>query len=174
MDEAGILTARDMVEMAIQTEQNGSAFYTGAAAQAGSPEMAKLLRWLASQEQEHASVFRTMLTSPERHQPAEQYGGQRSGFVQALLEARVLPDKETGAQRLAAMTGDEEILDFALGFEKDTILFMYEMRDVSSPASRETLDRLIREEKTHVARLLALKHALRHPGDSGPEATAEE
>lgn len=174
MDEAGMFTARDMVEMAIQTEQNGAAFYTAAAARAGSPEAAKLLRWLAGQEQEHEAVFRAMLTSPERHQPAEEYAGQRSGFVQALLEARVLPDKQTGAQRLAAMADDEEILDFALAFEKDTILFMHEMRDVSSPASGETLDRLIREEKTHVARLLALRHTLRYPGDAGPEVTAEE
>jgi len=153
-----------MVEMAIQTEQNGYAFYSAAARQAQSPEAAKLLNWLAGQEQEHEAVFRQMLTAADRHLPSEEYSGQYSAFVQALLESRLLPDKETGAQRLATMTTDDELIDFAIGFEKDTILFMHEMHDMAAPSASETLKRLLAEEKTHLARLKTLRHSLQENG----------
>ena len=58
------------------------------------------------------------------------------------------------------MTEDVQALDFALGFEKDTILFMYEMRDVVAESQRATVDRLIAEEKSHVQRLTDLKSQL--------------
>ncbi|MCD6351128.1 MAG: ferritin family protein [Armatimonadetes bacterium] len=161
MKGTGIFTGRDMVEMAVQTEENGYRFYSAAAEKAASAKAAELLKWLAEQEKEHERVFRTMLAEPERHEPAEEYAGQKAEFMQAILEARLLPDVETGEKKLAQMTSDDEVLEFALGFEKDTILFMYEMREIVSPQSRETVDKLIAQEMGHVAKLVELRTQLR-------------
>lgn len=160
MSEAGVFSSREMVEMAIQTEQNGYAFYVEAASRAKADSVRSLLEWLADQEKQHEEVFRGMLDKPELHIPAEEYAGQREAFVQALLESRVLPDRETGTSRLQQMTEDDQIIQFALGFEKDTILFMVEMRELVAPAGHPTVDRLIAEEKSHVQRLLALRKEL--------------
>ncbi|MCX7599376.1 MAG: ferritin family protein [Armatimonadetes bacterium] len=160
MAEAGVFSSREMVEMAIQTEQNGYAFYTEAASKARADSVRSLLEWLAGQEKQHEEVFRGMLDKPELHIPAEEYPGQREAFVQALLESRVLPDRETGLRSLQRMTEDDQIIQFALGFEKDTILFMLEMRDLVAPAGRDTVNKLIAEEKGHMRRLLDLRKEL--------------
>lgn len=160
MPEAGVFSSREMVEMAIQTEQNGYAFYAEATSKAKADSVRSLLEWLADQEKRHEEVFRGMLDKPELHIPAEEYPGQRAAFVQALLYSRVLPDRETGLKSLAEITDDNQIIQFALGFEKDTILFMYEMRGLVAPAGQETVDKLIAEEKSHVQRLLALRQQL--------------
>jgi rubrerythrin len=160
MATAGVFSSREIVEMAVQTEENGFVFYAGAAGQAQSDAARSLLQWLSEQEKLHEAVFRQMLGQPELHVPSEEYAGQRQGYVQALLQARVLPDAETGARRLAAMTTDDQVIDFALGFEKDTILFMYEMREIVAPAGQETVDKLIAQEKGHVQKLLGLRAEL--------------
>ena len=160
MSTGGIFTANESVQMAIQTEQDGYIFYTAAAETARSGEVKELLQWLAQAEQEHERTFREMLDLTGKEGPREEYPGQKAAYVQALLESRVLPDAETGKAALSAMTEDLQALDFALGFEKDTILFMYEMRDMVPESQRTTVDRLIAEEKSHVRRLTDLKSQL--------------
>lgn len=157
---AGVFSSNEMISMAVQTEQTGYAFYTQAAAEARSPEVRKLLEWLADQERLHERTFTAMLGEESSHRPSEEYAGQKTQYVQTLLDARVLPDPDAGKKALAAMTDDRQAVDFALGFEKDTILFMYEMRDLVTPAQTEAVDRLIAEEKTHVQRLNQVKAQL--------------
>ena len=160
MADAGVFSSHEIVEMAIQTEQSGFQFYLHAADKVASKPVSEMLAWLSRQEAEHERIFRTMQTESDRHMPPEEYEGERAEYVQALLDVRVLPDVETGLARLAAMKEDIEVVDFAIGFEKDTILFMYVMRDMSAPAAGETIDKLIAQEKGHVARLLQLKAQL--------------
>ncbi len=160
MAEAGVFSSQEIVEMAIQTEQSGYQFYFGAAEKVAHKPVADLLRWLAGQEEEHERIFRGMLTEPDRHMPAEEYEGERAEYIKTLLDVRVLPDAETGLARLATMKEDVEVVDFAIGFEKDTILFMYAMRDLSAPTAGETVDKLIAQEKGHLAHLLQMKAQL--------------
>ena len=41
----------------------------------------------------------------------------------------------------------------AMGFEKETMLFFYNLRDIVPSAAHEIVDRVIVEEKTHARRL---------------------
>ena len=45
------------------------------------------------------------------------------------------------------------VLQAAMGFEKDTLLFFYDLREMVSEAERETVSRIILEEKAHLRRL---------------------
>ena len=61
------------------------------------------------------------------------------------------PDK---ALALARQAEDREMaLRAAMGFEKDTLLFFYDLRDMVSEADREAISGVIREEKRHLRRL---------------------
>jgi rubrerythrin len=40
-----------------------------------------------------------------------------------------------------------------MGFEKDTLLFFYDLRDMVSEADQETVSGVIREEQKHLRRL---------------------
>ena len=41
----------------------------------------------------------------------------------------------------------------AMGFEKETLLFFYNLRDLVSDRNQKTIDRIIAEEKSHLRRL---------------------
>jgi rubrerythrin len=161
MPEAGVFTAAEMVDIAIQLEQNGQAFYLEAASRSRNEEVKRLLEFLAKEEQRHENVFRSIQPAESEHRPAEEYPGQKSGFIQALLEERLLPPDQVVHRVLPGLESDAEVLDFALGFEKDTILFYYEMRHLMGGAHREIVDGILEQEKMHVERLRRLCRACR-------------
>jgi len=160
MNTAGVFAGNEIVQMAIQTEEVGNAFYTAAAQAAKSPQVNELLQWLADQELAHKKAFEAMLQDTPSRRPAEEFAGQKGEYIQALLDSRVLPDPGAGTASLAQMSSDLQAIDFALGFEKDTILFLYEMRDIVPDSQTQRVDALIAEEKSHVKRLSDMKAAM--------------
>lgn len=153
-------SAEEVYDIAIQTERNGRAFYEAVAAAAATERIAKLMHYLAEAERAHEVTFRAMKEQSPGHAPRETYEGETLEYINSLLFARVLPDAETGARLVSAMTQDVEALDFALGFEKDTILFLYGMKEVVSEAEGPKIDALIAQEKGHVRLLTELKKDL--------------
>jgi rubrerythrin len=49
-----------------------------------------------------------------------------------------------------------EALHMALGFEKDTLLFYYDLRELMRESDRPIISEIIREEKAHVRRIAGL------------------
>ena len=147
--------AAEVFDMAIQTERDGKAFYLAAAAT--DPEVKKIMAHLADAEAHHETAFRQMKVESTAGAPAESYGGEREEYIQALLQTRVLRDEASAAAAIAEMKQDQEALDFAIAFEKDTILFMFEMRDVLPESEREKMDVLIEQERGHVKLLQQMK-----------------
>ena len=65
----------------------------------------------------------------------------------------------TAAEALAAadrVRTAEEALRMALGFEKDTLIFFYDLREMMPEEDRGIVGEIIREEKAHVRRLARL------------------
>ena len=155
MSEAGAFSAAEMLDIAIQLEQNGQIYYLEAAKRAVDEDAQHLLELLAHEEQRHEQIFRDMRPAEKEHRPAEEYPGQKSEYVQALLEEKLIPSPEI-LDKVLALGSDQEILDFALGFEKDTILFYFEMRHLLGEAQRPLMAEIIAQEKTHVERLLRM------------------
>ena len=149
-----VFTAAEAIEMAMEVEKNGELFYNEVAAQSADSEVKALFEELAIQEQGHYQVFQKMLqgTHPAPELPAAEYD-QYETYVYAALENALFagPDK---ALALARQAEDRETaLRAAMGFEKDTLLFFYDLRDMVNEPDRETISRIIREEKKHVRRL---------------------
>lgn len=149
--------AAEVFDMAIQTERDGKAFYLAAAAAASDPEVKKIMEHLADAEAHHEEAFRKMKVESTAGSPVETYDGERGDYVEALLQTRVLRDENAAVAAIREMKHDQEALDFAIAFEKDTILFMYEMRDVLPETEREKMDVLIAQERTHVKLLQQMK-----------------
>ncbi len=160
MSSLGLFSAEEVYDLAILTEQNGRAFYEAAAKAASTEGVAKLMRELAEAERNHETTFRQMKEASPQHPPRETYAGEEQDYMAALLFSRVLPDEAAGTRAVAAMGNDAEALDFAIGFEKDTILFLYEMRGIVSPEEASKVDALLAQEKTHVRILTKLKQEL--------------
>ena len=161
MPEAGLFSAAELVDMAIQLEQNGQAFYLQASLRAQQPEVQRLLEHLAKQEQHHEQLFRKLQPTEREHRPGQEYPGQKSAYIQALLEERLLPSDQVVNQVLPGLTSDSEVLNFALGMEKDSLLFYYEMRHLLGDAAKPIVKEIIAEEKKHVETLRGLCHLCR-------------
>jgi rubrerythrin len=149
-----IFTAAEAIEMAMEIEKNGEVFYNEVAAKSGASEVKALFEDLAAQERAHYRVFEKMLggVKPSPDLLAIEYEEYQS-YLQAALDNALFagPDK---ALTLARQAEDRETaLRAAMGFEKDTLLFFYDLRDMVSEANRETISGVIREEKAHLRRL---------------------
>ena len=159
MERAGLFSANQMIDIAIQTEQAGRIFYEAAAEHAEDTQVKSLCQWLAGEEQTHEQVFRHMGQQlPPETEPKE-WPAERAEFIDALLGSRFMPSPEQ-AQALVQDMSAQDILDFALNFEKDTIIFFYEMRDMVPDSAVDQVNGTIAEEKAHVSRILKAKAAL--------------
>lgn len=160
MSNLAQFSAEEVYDIAIQTERNGRAFYEAVAAGAREPRIARLMHLLAEAERNHETIFRMMKEESPGHAPRESYAGETLEYINSLLFARVLPDVGAGLKLVAGMKDEREALDFALGFEKDTILFLYGMKEVVSAQESAKVEALIAQEMGHVRLLTQLKRDL--------------
>ena len=147
MAQAALFSTGQMIDIAIQTEQAGRAFYEAAVQHSDEPQVKSLCQWLAEEEQVHERVFHHMGQElPPETEPKE-WPAERAEFIDALLGSRFMPSPEQ-AQALVQDMSAQDILDFALNFEKDTIVFLYEMRDMVPASGVDKVNEIIAEEKS--------------------------
>ena len=153
------LTATEALKWAMEIEENGEAFYTAVAAASGDPDVTAIFEDMAAQERGHYQVFKKMLEATKPDPDLSSVGYEQEEYATylqvALSEALFAgPDKGT---MLARQAKDRETaLRAAMGFEKDTLLFFYDLQDMVSKADRETIAAVIREEKAHLRRLVKM------------------
>ena len=153
-----LFTAAQALEMAMEIERNGETFYNEAAAKSADPEVKALFEDLAIQEQAHYRVFQNMLertdpdAAPSTAYPTAYYDEYKA-YVQVAME-NALFTGPAKALALAEKAEDRETaLRAAMGFEKDTLLFFYDLHDMVSETDREAISSVIREEQKHLRRL---------------------
>jgi len=155
----GIFAAAEALEIAMQIEQNGQVFYNAVAAKATDPGVKKLFEELAAQEQKHYAVFEKMAGAVSRvasPQAPDTERDEYQTYLQAALDNALFagPDK---ALAMAEQARDRQTaLRAAIGFEKDTLLFFYDLREMVSVAEQKAVTGVIQEEKTHLRRLAKL------------------
>jgi rubrerythrin len=149
-----VLTAAEALKWALEIERNGEAFYNAVAAKGVDPEVKALFEDLAAQERGHYQAFQKMLekVKPEPDLSNIEYDEYQTYLQVALAEALFAgPDK---GLTLAKQAQDRETaLRAAMGFEKDTLLFFYDLREMVSEAERRAISDIILEEKAHLRRL---------------------
>lgn len=153
----GLFTAEQALEMAMDIEKNGEVFYNEVASKSTDSEVKALFEDLAAQERGHYRVFQNMLEGLKPAQePSTAYYDEYEAYLSVALDNALFagPDK---ALALAKQAQDKETaLRAALGFEKDTLLFFYDLRDMMSEADQEAVSNVIREEKKHLRRLASM------------------
>jgi rubrerythrin len=142
-------TIEDIRQIAIQIEHNGEDVYRSAARRSDHREMAKILDWLADEEQRHGKWFKSMPTDTKAV-PGEY--SEMAALGRALL--REMVEGKTFSLEGKRLDGADDviaILSQSLGFEEDTILF-YDMLKAFMEDQRDVaqLERIIQEERGHV------------------------
>ena len=154
--------ADEIFEMAEQIERNGARFYRRAAGPAGGEGRDLLLR-LAEMEDDHERTFADMraeLPPAGRQSTAFDPDNEAVLYLQAMADGKVF--RCDPSEALSGQEPMEEILDVAIGLEKDSIVFYQSMKDVvPAAAGKETLDAIIRQEIGHILDLTKQLEALK-------------
>ncbi len=146
-----MFTIGDIRNIAIQIEKNGEETYRKASEIVENPEIKELLVWMADQEEKHAKWF----SSLEADQPLTKEQQELENVGKSLLQDMIKGSTFLLNQdELKNSSTLKEVLDQAVAFEKDTILF-YEflIGFLDEEETIKQLSAIIEEERTHITQL---------------------
>ena len=146
-----MFSLKDIIDIAVQIEQNGERVYRHAAEKIEDPSLRSLLQRLADDETQHAKWFEAL---------TDKVSGTGE-FPEQEKMGRALLQNAIGAQSFTLEDADfssmkkiEDLLKLAIEFEKDTALFYGMLQPlVEDQKTLEQLQAIIREEETHAKRL---------------------
>ena len=147
--------ADEVFEMAEQIERNGGKFYRAAAEKF--PAVRDLLLTLAAMEDEHEKTFADMraeLSGTELEETIFDPDGQAQMYLRVMADGHVFDVKADPVELLATKNAPEDVLKMAIGVERDSIAFYVGLKEaVSSRASKDKVDGIIKEEMGHIVTL---------------------
>jgi len=157
---AVLFSGSELVNIAIGIEKSGLAFYQSLVA-AGKDVMARdVFKYLAEKEEEHVKTFQSLLDTVVEYKPPEVYSEEYSLYLKALVDGAVFADARVSREMAEKASSNAEAIKVGLEAEKDSILFYSVMRNLVPERSREVVDRIIEEEKSHMVELSNLKEKL--------------
>jgi rubrerythrin len=152
-----ILEASDIVELAMELESNGEAFYRAVARNSQAPQLQETFADLADQEVKHREVFAGLReTLRENPLMSSDEWDQYMAYLRATIWSAFFEGADKALAAATEATDAEDAVRLAIGFEKETLLFFYDLRDVVTAGARSAIDEVIAEEKRHLRRLATI------------------
>lgn len=139
-------SVREVIEQAVQTERLGYRFYTDMAERFREDKgLNELFTKLASKEQMHEKTFSDLTTilQPEGLVNWD----EASQYLRAIVESEFFLGKNKALPLMEHIKTVKDAVDFAMGFEKETLLYFYGIRDAVK--EKEVIDEIINEERSH-------------------------
>jgi rubrerythrin len=151
-----LLDVKEILEFAVYIEERGYEFYIGAMKKSSEPKAMELFQYLADEEFKHEKVFQKL---------AEESGGIKGGnrdpeyqaYMKEFCKAHALADREVTAARLAKASGLDDMLEMAIGFEKDSIVFFSMLKELYARGQCGPVETVIHEEMGHLRKILQMK-----------------
>jgi rubrerythrin len=154
-----MFSGNEAAELGIEIEKNGKAFYERASENAKNPKAKEIFKFLAGEEDKHISAFQHLIKDKDTSD-SETYPDEYAEYLKNLADMNVFVKKDTGAGIADKAKNETEVIDLAIGFEKDSILLFHEMEKVISKTGYKTVEELIKQEQKHVSVLIELKKTL--------------
>jgi rubrerythrin len=146
-----LFTAKEIIDLAIKLEKNGEAVYREAIQKVANPGLVPLLEWMADEEVKHANWFAELkqgLETKNENPFAEEMSRE--------LFNEMLGEKNFSLKEIDFSTLDDsdDLIQIFIEFEKDSIIFYEVLKPfVDDPVARESLQKIIDEEKRHIEHL---------------------
>ncbi len=149
----------EILEMAVQTEKLGYQFYTGMADKFKSDGgLVKLFTTLASKEKVHEKTF-TELKDMVKKKGAEPVEWEEvTNYMRAFVESEFFLGGSKSLPAMDHIRTTKDAVKFALGFEKETLLYFWELRSIVK--EKGVVDEVINEEKSHIMWLDKFRQSL--------------
>lgn len=138
---------KEVIEQAVQTEKLGYQFYTTMAESFKKEEgLNKLFTTLAAKEQVHEKRFRELQEIIEEEETVNWEEAEQ--YLRAIVESKFFLGKNKALPSMEHVKTAEDAVNFALRFEKETLLYFYWIRDAVK--EKEVVDEIINEERSHI------------------------
>lgn len=160
MSNGGLFKVAEVVQMAIDEEHNGKLFYQALTECASSPVLKEAAKRLAAEEEGHERAFIALRDRLGVPAARESYPGEYADYMNALLRGKTFPNEEAAVRLAQQAGGDLAAVDTALLFEKNTLLFLAEMKSLVSDRDKAVVDELINEERRHLVDLSNIRAML--------------
>ena len=151
-----ILAPDEVLKLAIEIENNGKEFYESMAIKVKEEDLKKLLDFLAQEEEKHRKIFEEMLENLGETEIVEAYSGEYQAYMKALSDECVFTQKILKEKIERGFENPEQLLDFALRVEKDSIILYTEMKQ-HVLRNQSALDKVVEEERKHFIMISELK-----------------
>lgn len=149
---------KEILEMAVQTEKLGYKFYMKIAEKfKRNKELVALFTKLASKEQVHEKTFTDLKRIVAKSGTEDVEWGEVSNYMRAFVESEFFLGRGKSLPSMARIKTSKDAVKFALGFEKETLLYFLELRKIVK--EKEIVDEVINEEKSHIMWLSEFMHA---------------
>lgn len=148
-----IFSIEEILDIAVQIEKNGCAFYKKAAEKTVNPEAKKLFQELADWEVQHIDIFSRLKEELVTASTQLVFDPDNEGtlYLNAFAGGHVFDLQRDPASEISDNTDVEDVLKMAIGLEKDAIVFYLGLKDlVPENLGKDKVDSLVREEMTHV------------------------
>ncbi|MBC8412297.1 MAG: ferritin family protein [Nitrospira sp.] len=147
----------EVLQQAVQTEKLGYELYIKLANRFEKDEkLKKLFEMLAVQEQIHEQTFTEMLETID--DKAIEKPEEVELYMRAIVESEYFIVDETQLPSIDNMNNIEEAIHYALGFERQTLLYYYGLRDLVK--EKAVINKLVAEEKKHIVLLYDFKKSM--------------
>jgi rubrerythrin len=143
-----MFSATEILDLAIQIEENGEQFYRQAMTGSSDPSLREMLFWFAEQEKRHRDFFVKMKSSLS-DESSSRWAEQLSGTIlKGAVADHLFSLDEVDLDSIADVN---ELLQVALDLEQDTIMF-YEIiaSFITERKILEQLKAIIKEEQKHI------------------------
>jgi len=154
-----LLDVKEILEFAVYIEERGYEFYVEAMKKFPNPRATELFQYLADEEFKHEKVFKMLMEQDGDIRKGER-DAEYQAYMREFVKAHQLGDKEAIHAKLSRLSTLEDVLDLAMGFEKDSIVFFSELKDQYAKGHSAAIEKVIREEMGHLRKIFQMKRAL--------------
>lgn len=149
----------EIMEMAIRTETLGYQFYSTMAEKfKKEDDLAKLFTTLASKEKVHKKIFTDLKATVAKQGAEPVEWDEVSNYMRAFVESEFFLGKGKALPAMDHVKTVQDVIKFAIGFEKETLLYFFELRSLVK--EKKAVDEIINEEKSHIRWLDAFRAGL--------------
>ena len=150
----------EALRIAAEIERKGERFYRMAMGVTRGGKAHALMEMLRAQEEAHAARFEQMLSEVEDEGEEESYDAEANAFLSAVAAEVVFPGGVLASLMNRRLETVRDVLLYAIGSEKDSLLFYMEMLlKTRNEGYKRTLEGIIEEEKKHLSDLQQLLEA---------------
>ena len=154
---AVIFSAREIAAAAVEKEKMRRAFYQSVADLTRDEKLKALFTFLKAEEDNHVHEFEKIRDHfPEDGTHPEEYIEEMEAYMDSVIDDRLYADIDS-EKFVQKAIGEGKVLDMAIGFEKDAILYFREFIPFLNPSNRNIVEDLIEEEKGHIRKLADMK-----------------